>query len=237
MSSEKRPPTVDDIRRLLAELDPASIWRPVLGPDGGRIVAAGDGREIPELDEYIGNLDLAGKTVADLGCNLGYFAFLARRRGAVKTLGLDIDPEVIRVATAIARLHDAPDVAFLACDFLRVVPETPCDVAMLIDFIGRQIIAKGRVKAVVAAARNWASREIFFTLRPVYALDDLPVDQAALEGLYPGFVRDDAFYLAEFVAHELGPKWTLTCLPNCSFALSPTQRRYKAALLFTKIPD
>ncbi len=237
MSSQNSQPTVDDIRRLLAELDPASIWRPVLGPDGTRIAAAGDGREIPELDGYIGNLDLIGKTVADLGCNLGYFAFLAKRRGATKTLGLDIDADVIRAATAIARLHNAPDVTFRACDFLRVVPETPCDMAMLIDFIGRQIIAKGRVKAVVAAARNWASREIFFTLRPVYALTDLPVDQATLEGLYPGFVRDDAFYLAEFVAHELGVQWTSACLPNCSFALSPTQRRYKAALLFTKIPD
>lgn len=237
MTSQNRQPTADDIRRLLAELDPASIWRPVLGPDGERIAAAGDGREIPELDEYIGNLDLAGKTVADLGCNLGYFAFLAKRRGAVRTLGLDIDPDVIRVASAIARLHNAPDVDFLACDFLRDVPEAPCDLAMLIDFIGRRIIAKGRVRAVVAAARNWASREIFFTLRPVYALDDLPVSRDILESLYPGFIRDDAFYLAEFVAHELGAQWTLTCLPNCSFALSPTQRRFKAALLFTKIPD
>ncbi len=237
MPQQNRQPTADDIRSLLAELDPASIWRPVLGPDGERIAAAGDGREIPELDEYIGNLDLAGKTVADLGCNLGYFAFLAKRRGAVRTLGLDIDPDVIRVAAAIARLHDAPDVTFLACDFLRDVPDAPCDLAMLIDFIGRRIIAKGRVRAVVAAARNWASREIFFTLRPVYALEDLPIDQAGLERLYPGFIRDDAFYLAEFVAHELGTEWALSCLPNCSFALSPTQRRYKAALLFTKIPD
>ncbi|HML55318.1 MAG TPA: methyltransferase domain-containing protein [Solidesulfovibrio magneticus] len=237
MSSQNRQPTIDDIRRLLAELDPASIWRPVLGPDGTRIAAAGDGREIPELDAYIGNLELNGKTVADLGCNLGYFAFLAKRRGAGKTLGLDIDPDVVRVASAIARLHDAPDVTFVACDFLRVVPETPCDLAMLIDFIGRQIIAKGRVRAVVAAARNWASREIFFTLRPVYALDDLPVSRETLESLYPGFVHDDAFYLAEFVAHELGPRWSLACLPNGSFAVSPTQRRFKAALLFTKIPD
>jgi ribosomal protein L11 methyltransferase len=222
---------------MLAALGPTRVWRPVLGPDGERLAAAGDGREIPELDDYIGNLELAGKTVADLGCNLGYFAFLARRRGAARVLGLDIDPDVIDVAQALARFHNAPEVTFAACDFLRAVPETPCDLAMLVDFIGRGIIVKGRVRAVVAAAGNWASREIFFTLRPVYALDDLPVARKVLEGLYPGFVRDDAFYLAEFVAHELGPQWSLTCLRNGSFAVSPSQRRFKAALLFAKRPQ
>ena len=53
MPPTPRPPTADDIRRMLAALGPAKVWRPVLGPDGTRIAAAGDGREIPELDDYI----------------------------------------------------------------------------------------------------------------------------------------------------------------------------------------
>ena len=75
---------------------------------------------------------------------------------------------------------------------------------------------------------------------PVLLLGDGSVaatSREVLESLYPGFVHDDAFYLAEFVACELGAQWSLACLPNGSFAVSPTQRRFKAALLFTKIPD
>ena len=72
---------------------------------------------------------------------------------------------------------------------------------------------------------------------PPFQKGGLPVSRETLESLYPGFVHDDAFYLAEFVAHELGPRWSLACLPNGSFAVSPTQRRFKAALLFTNIPD
>ena len=234
MPQQSPQPTIDDIRQLLARLGPSRIWRPVLAPDGSRIAPAGDGREIPDLDNYIGNLKLAGKTVADLGCNLGYFAFLAQKRGAKAALGLDIDPEIIHAANQLSRLHDTAEVSFQTCDFLRHAPETPCDMAMLIDFIGRQIIAKGRVKTVVAAAKNWACREIFFTLRPVYNLDDLPLPQQALEQLYPGFIRDKAFYLAQYLAHEIGSAWTLACLQNGSFAVSPSERRYKAALLFTK---
>lgn len=226
-------PTRSDIRRLLDALDPQRIWRPVPAPDGS-LLAPGDGSDTTDLERYIGNLDVAGKSVADLGCNLGYFTFMAKRLGAAHVVGLDIDTEIIHAAGQLARLHDLPDVTFTACDFLRQTPHPPCDMAMLIDFIGRQIISKGRVGLVADAAKNWGSRELFFTLRPIYRLDDLPVSPQTLDALYPGFVRDDAFFLAEALSHALGPDWSMRFLTDGRFAKGPTERCHKAALLFTR---
>ena len=66
------------LRAALAALGPGRVWRPVPGPDG-TLLAPGRGPGPECLDAYVAGLDVAGKTVADLGCNLGYFAFLAAR--------------------------------------------------------------------------------------------------------------------------------------------------------------
>ena len=222
------------IRRLLDALGPARVWRPVPAPDGS-LLAPGDGCDTTDLEHYIGNLDVAGKSVADLGCNLGYFTFMAKRLGAVSVLGLDIDPEIIAAAEELAKLHKVTGVAFLACNFLRQPPAVPCDMAMLIDFIGRQIISKGRVGDVARAATAWGESQLFFTLRPVYRLDDLPASPKTLAAHYPGFVREGAFFLAEALAHALGPDWSKRYLTDGSFAKGPEDRRHKAALLFTRL--
>ncbi|WP_075356505.1 methyltransferase domain-containing protein, partial [Desulfovibrio sp. DV] len=205
MRSESSPPEMARLHHLLAALGPQRIWRPVPAPDGS-LLAPGDGSDTSELERYIGDLDVAGKSVADLGCNLGYFTFMARRLGASRVLGLDIDPEIIHIANELAALHQTTNVAFLAVDFLRQPPKAPCDMAMLIDFIGRQIISKGRVGLVAQAAKNWGRRELFFTLRPIYRLDDLPASPQALDAHYPGFVHDNAFHLADALAQALGTR-------------------------------
>ena len=232
---EDTPPTpaATDIRQRLNALGSKRIWRPVPAPDGS-LLAPGDGCDTTDLEHYIGNLDVRGKSVADLGCNLGYFSFLARRLGATRVLGLDIDPEIVHVAGQLADLHRLTDVTFAACDFLRQPPPTPCDMAMLIDFIGRQIISKGRVGLVANAAQTWGARELFFTLRPIYRLDDLPATPEALAAHYPGFVRDGAFFLAETLAQALGPAWSMRFLTDGRFAKNSDDRRHKAALLFTR---
>ncbi|HXV25480.1 MAG TPA: methyltransferase domain-containing protein [Alphaproteobacteria bacterium] len=48
--------------------------------------------------------DLTGKTVLDLGCSYGFFCFEAKRRGATRVVGIDVDPEVIRKARILASI-------------------------------------------------------------------------------------------------------------------------------------
>ena len=227
-------PALEALRARLDALGPGRVWRPVPAPDGS-LLAPGDGSDTADLRDYIGDLDVAGKTVADLGCNLGYFSFMARRLGARRVVGCDVDPEIVALAGELARLHGLGDVAFTAVDFLLQKPETPCDMTLCIDFIGRQVVSKGRVPQVAAANAAWGARELFFTLRPVYRLEDLPAPPETLARLYPGFVRDGCFFLAETLAHCLGPHWSMRVLPNARKTWKPGERVHKAALLFTRL--
>jgi SAM-dependent methyltransferase len=225
------PDTVDRIRVLLNALGPERVWRPVLGPDGD-LLAPGDGSDPAALAAILDPVDVVGKSVADLGCNLGFFSFLVRRRGASHVVGLDIFPEIIDAANLLATLYGLTDVHFVATDFLRNRPETPCDMALLIDFIGRRIIARGRLAMVAAAATSWGTRELFFTMRPSYTLDDLPLPPEDLERFYPGFVREGRFFLIDCFAALLGPGWNMRYVNGANG--SSRGRGKKVPVLFSK---
>ncbi len=218
---------------MLAALGPGRVWRPVAGPDGA-LLARGSGPGPESLEPYVAGLDVAGKTVADLGCNLGYFSLLAARCGARRVLGCDADPEIIEAATLLARLHGLAGVDFLARDFLAAPAPERFDLALLVDFVGRGVVAKGKLAAVAAAAASWARHEVFFTLHPAYALDELAVPPEVLAARHPGCVRDGRFFTAEALAALLGPGWTMRRLTDGRLSAGETTLRAKTALLFTR---
>jgi tRNA (mo5U34)-methyltransferase len=47
--------------------------------------------------------DLSGKSVLDIGCNGGFYAIEMKRRGALRVLGLDHDPDYLRQARFAAQ--------------------------------------------------------------------------------------------------------------------------------------
>jgi ribosomal protein L11 methyltransferase len=215
---------------LLARLDPGQIWRPVPGPDG-TLLARGSGPDVKTLKTFVAGLDFTGKSVIDLGCNLGFFTFLACRLGAVSALGLDSDPEVVAAASLLAELHGLPQARFAVRDFLAEPGEDQADLVLAIDFIGRGVIAKGRLRAVLTAASGLARREMFFTLRPIYALADLPAPQNKMREIYGDFIRRGRLHLAECVGAWLGPAWAGRAVGQGSRLENSL---FKAAMLFTK---
>jgi tRNA (mo5U34)-methyltransferase len=56
--------------------------------------------------------DLKGKSVLDIGCNAGFYAFEMKRRGADRVLGLDSDERYLAQARFAAEVLDA-DIEFL----------------------------------------------------------------------------------------------------------------------------
>jgi tRNA (mo5U34)-methyltransferase len=48
--------------------------------------------------------DLTGKTVLDVGCNAGYYAFEMKRRGAAHVVGIDSDPRYLAQARLAAEV-------------------------------------------------------------------------------------------------------------------------------------
>lgn len=55
----------------------------------------------------------AGRSVLDYGCGSGILAIAARRHGAARVVGVDIDPEALIVARENAALNACPDLEFL----------------------------------------------------------------------------------------------------------------------------
>ncbi len=224
---------MDRGQRLLAileELDDGVVWRPVRDANG-RLLAKGSGIGEDGLSEYLQGVSFSGKTVCDMGCNLGYFSFMAARDGATMVEGLDVDPLVVEGAGILADMQGLANVRFRVADFTAETPETPFDMVLLVDFIGRGTIVKGRLDAVLAAAARFAAKEMLFTLRPIYACRDLdPRDEFGLPRIYgTHFVRDGRFFLLDYVASRL-PDWEARMLtPGGDPA-----RRFKHAVRFTK---
>lgn len=225
MDHEKR------LLEILRALPEGTVWRPVRDL-AGNLLAPGTGIGEDGLSDYLPRVNFAGRSVCDLGCNLGYFSFMAARGGARRVVGLDVDPLVVEGAGILAAMQGYDNVVFRVADFLEAPPREPCDMVLVIDFIGRGTIVKGRLDAVLDAAAALAREKIVFTLRPVYPLEDLAgASPESLAGRYGAeFVYDGRFHLLEYVQSRL-PDFTATMLTPPG----DPARRFKHAVLFTKI--
>ena len=65
------------------------------------------------LDWLGGDAQPAGRSVLDYGCGSGILAIAARRHGAARVVGVDLDPEALVVARENAALNACPDLEFL----------------------------------------------------------------------------------------------------------------------------
>ncbi|MEM7205930.1 MAG: DUF1698 domain-containing protein [Planctomycetota bacterium] len=59
---------------------------------------------LPFLDQHGFPADFTGKTVLDVGCNAGFFSFVAKSRGAERVVGVDADSRYLDQSRFIGRL-------------------------------------------------------------------------------------------------------------------------------------
>lgn len=229
MEQADRTQLTEKIIAHLCRMGAGRVWRPVPGPDG-KLLNSGSGPDLKAMSAYVSGLEFSGKTVLDLGANLGLFTFMACRAGALWALGLDSDPEAVEGARMLAELHEMENARFEVRDFLADVSIPQADLVLIIDFIGRGVIVKERLDMVLDAAARLSRHEIFFTLRPEYPLSELRAPDHFLKRTYAPFVHDGRFYLAEYVAARLGTSWSATSLSK----LRVHGKTLKTGILFTK---
>ena len=77
---------------------------------------------------------LAGKSVLDLGCSSGYFCFEAAKRGAIRVLGIDVEPDVIRKNRLLADCLGL-NVEFQVHDIEATLPDEQFDYVLCLNVL------------------------------------------------------------------------------------------------------
>ncbi len=154
------------LNRLLQDIGPENIWRPVYD-EQGYLLADGheDMRDGAPAD--LAGFDFHSRSVLDMGCNLGFYSFLARRLGASTVLGLDIDPLAIQGCCLLKELYSMDDIHFSCLDFTRFTSDKPFDVVLLINFIGKKSLVKG-IQPVLDICHRYAAESLIISSRCRY---------------------------------------------------------------------
>jgi ribosomal protein L11 methyltransferase len=214
---------------ILRELGPKLVWRPV-HDDRGELLSDGvadfrDGRP-----EDISRVDFKGRTVIDLGCNLGFYSFLARQLGADQVLGVDWNEKVIRGAQLIGRIHGVGGVSFECVNFIDQGVAGQFDISLLIDFIGKENLREG-IHRVLSTIAGLTRRQMIISARPYYSINKhLQGDLTGLRSLYPeSYMHGDSFHVLDFVRDYFRDDWDMT-------VVSPEDDYYsvKRTLMFTR---
>jgi len=110
-----------------------------------------------------------GWSLADLGTGSGILALGAKRLGAGRVIGIDIDPTAISIANANARLNKIDNVNFQLADIRKWKPPTTWDIiaANLYSDLLTEILPKLKRSnwAILSGVLHTQGREFFHALR------------------------------------------------------------------------
>lgn len=206
------------LQRIFERVGHENVWRPIYDKEK-RLIARGRGKFYDIIPETLQSVNFEGKTVVDLGCNFGYYTFLAARLGAKRVVGIDINGEIIRGCEILGAHYGLSNVEFRAADFTKSDLGEIFDVGMMIDFIGKSAVRKCKLEACLAGLERLSRSEMLLTLRPEYHIEsDLDMDLDEFGTKYPSkFIRNRRFHLLDFVRATFGGKWVMQveCHERC----------------------
>ena len=194
--------------RLLQDIGPENIWRPVYD-ERGQLLAEGQEDMRDGAPEDLAGFDFQSRSVLDMGCNLGFYSFLAKRLGAGSVLGLDSDSQAILGCSLLSELYGIDDIHFSCIDFTSFTSDRPFDVVLLINFIGKKSLVKG-IQPVLDICRRYAAEAVIVSARCRYHIQrSLGVDLEYMRKKYgEKYVQDEWFNTTHFLQDYLGANLT-----------------------------
>lgn len=168
--------------------------------------------------------DLRGKTVLDIGCNAGFYAFEMKRRGAARVLGIDECPRYLEQARFAAGELGFPDIEFRQLSVYDVAAlGERFDVVLFMGVLyhlRHPLLALDLIREHVAA-----DRMLFQTMqRGSDAVASVPEDHAFhTPGTFdePEIFSDPGYPRLHFIERRYAGDWTNWWTPNraCSEAM------------------
>jgi SAM-dependent methyltransferase len=202
----------EKMREIAAQVGPEHVYRTVYD-EGLNVLVPGKEEINGEILDTFSRIDFAGKSVVDLGCNFGFFTFLAARLGAREVVGVDREAAVLRGCNILKKhfnssasfeLHDIDDprCALLGRTF---------DIAMLVEFIGKTFVVENRIAPALAFLERLSQKELIVSVQKAYWIrKELGTSSETLRGMYADrYVRDGSFYLLDYVRDFFAPRWRM----------------------------
>ncbi|WP_421903267.1 class I SAM-dependent methyltransferase [Maridesulfovibrio sp.] len=220
-----------ELEKIVAEVGEDLIWRPLYDFENNPL-ADGVGHEIDGIDPEFKELDFTGKSVCDLGCNMGHFSFYARERGAREVVGYDLESKVIAGAKKLAGLYGVDNVDFCVCNFAYDEPDRTFNMGMLIDILGKINIAKGHMSAILKGLEKRCESEMLLTFRPEYFVGKhLGLEMNEFLEMYPqAKIENGIFSLLDFAVDLFADNWEMTYLSKPH----PEDKQYKRTVHFKR---
>lgn len=199
---------LQELVEILRQVGPENIWRPVYSP-GNKLLADGVGNFCNGLPKNLEQFDFKDKTVADIGCNFGYYTFIVKAAGARHVTGVDADSRIIAGCMILKRLFGVDGVSFLATDIADPNGIGTFHTGMMIDFIGKTMVRTGVFKGYLNALERLSEKEMILSLRPAYNVKKhLNGDFRLLEEKYPGdYIRDNSFFTIDYIRDRFRKDW------------------------------
>ncbi|SDL49300.1 ribosomal protein L11 methyltransferase [Maridesulfovibrio ferrireducens] len=220
-----------EIKKIVEEVGQDIIWRPLYDFERNKL-SGGVGHDIDGIDPEFTELDFTGKTVCDLGCNLGHFTFYAHERGAKEVVGYDMEPKVIKGAKKLAALYNIEGVEFETCNFASEPATRTFDMGMLIDILGKINISNGFLIPILKGLESRSKSEMLLTFRPLYLVKrHFGMSEDEFLKLYPqAQIKNGFFSLLDFAQNFFAKKWKVTYLSK----ELPDDEQYKRTVHFIR---
>jgi tRNA (mo5U34)-methyltransferase len=199
---------------ILEQIGPEKIRRPVYDNEGN-LLAKGIAYDQDGHPDDLSYIDFSGKEVVDLGCNLGFYSFLARQSGAKHVLGIDMDTLVIKGAEMLRDIYGLKGVDFLCSDFTAPSFTQSFDITLLIDFFGKELIKQG-IKKFLDTTDRITRDEMVISARSYYRIEKhFKGHLETLKNRYSmDYIRDGRFYLIEYIRDYFKENWEMTILSS-----------------------
>ena len=201
-----------ELKQLLKSAGPEKIWRPVY--DNEKVLLA-DGHEDMRdgCPRDLSIVDFQGKTVLDIGCNFGFYSFLAKQKGAGEVVGVDIDEWAIKGCRLLQALYGFENMHFSVADFTKPDFYRVFDISIMINFIGKKLIIDG-IYATLKAAERLSRSTMIISALPHYSIPKhLKGDTETIIRHYSSdYIKNNRFFLVDFLRDYFRDNWDMSII-------------------------
>ena len=206
-----RPSKIEDLMKLIGEVGREHIYRPIYDHESNLLVEGTD----PARDELVSDfskISFQGKSVLDLGCNFGFFSFLARRLGASRVLGVDNMPQIIEGCRLLTSIYGLSNIEFKVADLERLKPgDEQFDIVLLFEYIGKASLKKNKFRTLLSTLASFSRKKLLLVITPIYIIqEELETDPGELARHYSDkYMTKEYFELYSYIKEHLAENWIM----------------------------